>query len=80
MVISFLQVLKESVEKLLPGGEKKAVELPALAAGSMLATIIVKGIIWFACIRVQTTQVQALAQGLIHPPLPPLPSFYINCF
>ncbi|MCJ1245278.1 hypothetical protein MMC30_002481 [Trapelia coarctata] len=62
MVISFMQVLKESVEKLLPGGEKKAVELPPLAAGSMLATIIVKGIIWFACIRVKTTQVQALAQ------------------
>jgi len=77
MVISFMQVLKESVEKLLPGGEKEAAELPPLAAGSMLATIIVKGIIWFACIRVKTTQVQALAQGqspshsfLPHSPLP----------
>ena len=63
MVISFLQILQESVTKLLPGGEKKAAELPLIAAGSMLATIIVKGIIWFGCIPIKTTQVQALAQG-----------------
>ena len=62
MVISFMQVLKESVEKLLPGGEKKAAELPAVAVGAMAGTIVMKGIIWFACIRVKTTQVQALAQ------------------
>jgi divalent metal cation (Fe/Co/Zn/Cd) transporter len=62
MVISFLQVLKESIEKLLPGGERKVAELPPLAASSMLATIIIKGIIYFFCIRVKTTQVQALAQ------------------
>lgn len=62
MVISFLQILKESVEKLLPGGEQKAAELPLIAVGAMLATIIVKGIIWFGCIRIKTTQVQALAQ------------------
>ena len=63
MVIAFMQVLKESVEKLLPGGEKKAAELPLIAVGAMLATVIVKGVIWFGCIRVKTTQVQALAQG-----------------
>jgi divalent metal cation (Fe/Co/Zn/Cd) transporter len=63
MVIAFMQVLKESVEKLLPGGERKAAELPLIAVGAMLATVIVKGIIWFGCIRVKTTQVQALAQG-----------------
>lgn len=63
MVIAFLQVLQESVEKLLPGGEKKVAELPLIAVGAMLATVIVKGAIWFGCIRVKTTQVQALAQG-----------------
>jgi Cation efflux family len=63
MVIAFMQVLKESVEKLLPGGEKKAAQLPLIAVGAMLATVIVKGIIWFGCIRIKTTQVQALAQG-----------------
>lgn len=51
------------MQKLLPGGEKKAAELPLIAIGAMLATVIVKGIIWFGCIRVKTTQVQALAQG-----------------
>jgi divalent metal cation (Fe/Co/Zn/Cd) transporter len=63
MVIAFLQVLQESVEKLLPGGEKKATELPLIAVGAMLGTVIVKGVIWFGCIQVKTTQVQALAQG-----------------
>lgn len=63
MVIAFVQVLQESVEKLLPGGEKKAAELPLIAVGAMGGTVIVKGIIWFGCIRIKTTQVQALAQG-----------------
>lgn len=63
MVISFLQILQESVSKLLPSSvEKVAAELPAIAVGSMLATIILKGIIWFGCIPIKTTQVQALAQ------------------
>lgn len=48
MVISFLQILQESVEKLLPSDTpKKAEELPAIAVAALLATIIVKGIIWF---------------------------------
>lgn len=63
MVIAFLQVLQESVEKLLPGEQKKAAELPTVAVGAMLGTVIVKGIIWIGCIRVKTTQVQALSQG-----------------
>jgi cation diffusion facilitator family transporter len=62
MVISFLQILKESVEKLLPSGSHKVAELPPAAVFSMVATIVVKGTIWFGCARVQTTQVQALAQ------------------
>lgn len=63
MVISFLQILQESVTKLLPGGPREAATLPPVAIGALAATIIVKGIIWFGCIRVKTTQVQALAQG-----------------
>ena len=62
MVISFLQILKESVEKLLPSGDHKVAELPPAAIFSMVATIVVKGTIWFGCARVKTTQVQALAQ------------------
>ena len=48
-------------EKLAPL-KGKAQELPLIAVGAMLATIIVKGIIWFGCIPIKTTQVQALAQ------------------
>lgn len=61
MVISFLQILKESVEKIMPL-KGKADELPAVAVGALLATIVIKGIIWFGCIPIKTTQVQALAQ------------------
>jgi cation diffusion facilitator family transporter len=61
MVISFVQILQESVQKLAPL-EGVAKELPAIAVGAMLATIIIKGIIWIGCIPIKTTQVQALAQ------------------
>lgn len=61
MVISFAQILQESVQKITPlKGEAK--ELPAVAIGALLATIIIKGIIWFGCVPIKTTQVQALAQ------------------
>ncbi|OCL06127.1 hypothetical protein AOQ84DRAFT_432751 [Glonium stellatum] len=62
MIVSFLQILQEAVEKLLPSGKHEVTELPPIAVGAMLSTIIVKGIIWFGCIRVKTTSVQALAQ------------------
>lgn len=62
MIVSFLQILQESVKKLLPGGEREAVPLPPMAIFAMLSTIIVKGIIWIGCARIKTTQVQALAQ------------------
>ncbi|KXL45449.1 MAG: hypothetical protein FE78DRAFT_70933 [Acidomyces sp. 'richmondensis'] len=61
MVISFLQILQESVEKIIPlHGQVE--QLPPIAVGALLATIIVKGVIWFGCIPIKTTQVQALAQ------------------
>ena len=62
MVVSFLQILQESVTKLLPGGKKEAATLPALAIAALAGTVVVKGIIWIGCARVKTTQVQALAQ------------------
>ncbi|KAF1933526.1 uncharacterized protein M421DRAFT_199459 [Didymella exigua CBS 183.55] len=62
MVISFLQILQESVKKLLPSGDHEVATLPPAAIFSMVATIVVKGTIWFGCARVKTTQVQALAQ------------------
>ncbi|KAJ4353708.1 uncharacterized protein N0V89_005438 [Didymosphaeria variabile] len=62
MIVSFLQILQESVQKLLPSGEHKTAELPPAAIGAMVATIVVKGTIWIGCARIKTTQVQALAQ------------------
>ncbi|KAM3068877.1 hypothetical protein ACMFMG_004051 [Clarireedia jacksonii] len=62
MIISFIQILQESVTKLLSKGPHEAKELPVIAIASMAGTIGLKGIIWFGCIRVKTTQVQALAQ------------------
>jgi divalent metal cation (Fe/Co/Zn/Cd) transporter len=61
MVISFLQILQESVEKLAPlEGEPETLSVGAIAA--MAATIIIKGIIGLGCWPIKTTQVQALAQ------------------
>ncbi|KAI0569315.1 cation efflux family protein [Pyrenophora tritici-repentis] len=62
MVISFLQILQESIKKLLPSGEHDVAMLPPAAIFAMVATIVVKGTIWIGCARVKTTQVQALAQ------------------
>ncbi|KAK1809687.1 hypothetical protein LTR12_015943 [Friedmanniomyces endolithicus] len=61
MVISFAQILQESVEKIMPL-KGTADELPWMAVGAMGATVIVKGIIWIGCSPIKTTQVQALAQ------------------
>ncbi|KAH7312578.1 hypothetical protein B0I35DRAFT_437323 [Stachybotrys elegans] len=61
MVISFLQILQESVSRLMgPHGEPE--ELGATAIASMLATIILKGLIGIGCRPIKTTQVQALVQ------------------
>ncbi|KAL6160256.1 hypothetical protein ACJQWK_09423 [Exserohilum turcicum] len=62
MVISFLQILQESINKLLPSGDHSVATLPPAAIFAMVSTIVVKGTIWIGCARVKTTQVQALAQ------------------
>ena len=66
MVISFLQILKESVEKLWAGVDVS--KLPAEAIGSMAATVGLKGLIWIGCARIKTTQVQVrLLQAILDP-------------
>ncbi|KAK7955188.1 hypothetical protein PG996_015998 [Apiospora saccharicola] len=62
MVISFMQVAKESIDKITPHLPTEATSLPMVAIGSMAATIGLKGVIWFGCIPIKSTQVQALAQ------------------
>ena len=42
MVVSFLQVLQESVKKLLPGSPREAPELPPLAVFAMLSTVSIR--------------------------------------
>lgn len=64
MIISFIQILQESFQKLISKGLHEPATLPPVAIGAMAATIGLKGIIWFGCIRIKTTQVQALAQGI----------------
>lgn len=61
MVISFLQILQESVTRLMPP-HSEAEKLSGAAIGSLLATIILKGIIGLGCRPIRTTQVQALVQ------------------
>ena len=63
MVVSFLQILQESVQKLLPNGDHKVASLPPVAIGAMAGNAIVKGIIGIGCWPIKTTQVQALVQG-----------------
>lgn len=63
MVVSFLQILQESVQKLLPSGEHSTAALPAVAIAAMAGNAVVKGLIGLGCVRIKTTQVQALAQG-----------------
>ncbi|KAK5050814.1 hypothetical protein LTR84_003373 [Exophiala bonariae] len=62
MVISFVQILQESVQKLLPSGDHKIASLTTVAIASMAGTVGLKGLIGLGCMRIKTTQVQALAQ------------------
>ncbi|KAF2213119.1 hypothetical protein CERZMDRAFT_96787 [Cercospora zeae-maydis SCOH1-5] len=61
MVISFMQILQESVQKLMPL-EGEAEPLGNYAIAALVSTIVLKGIIWFGCMPIKTTQVQALAK------------------
>ncbi|KAL2208378.1 cation efflux protein [Sarocladium strictum] len=61
MVLSFAQILQESVGRLMPP-HAKAEALSTAAIASLLATIVIKGIIGICCYPIKTTQVQALVQ------------------
>ncbi|KAH6895981.1 hypothetical protein B0T10DRAFT_479254 [Thelonectria olida] len=61
MVISFMQILKESVERLF-GSSHEAEILSWSAIGSLVGTIVIKGAIGIGCYSIKTTQVQALVQ------------------
>lgn len=55
MIVSFIQILQESVQKMLPSGDHTTATLPPAAIFSMVATIVMKGTIWIGCARVKTT-------------------------
>ncbi|KAF7539255.1 hypothetical protein G7Z17_g12460 [Cylindrodendrum hubeiense] len=61
MVISFLQILQESVSRLMPPHHKAEI-LSWAAIASLLATVIIKGTIGVGCRSIKTSQVQALVQ------------------
>lgn len=61
MVISFLQILQESVGRLMPPHAEVEV-LSWTAIASLVATVVIKGSIGLACRPIKTTQVQALVQ------------------
>lgn len=61
MVISFMQILQESLSRIMPPHAKTEV-LSAAAIASLVSTIILKGGIGLGCRPIRTTQVQALVQ------------------
>lgn len=62
MIISFAQILQESVQKLMPKGDHSLASLPPAAIAAMGGTVALKGIIGLFCMKIKTTQVQALVQ------------------
>jgi len=44
MIVSFVQILQESVSKMLPGDPREAATLPPTAIGALVATVTVKGV------------------------------------
>ncbi|KPM34606.1 hypothetical protein AK830_g11968 [Neonectria ditissima] len=61
MVISFLQILQESISRLMSSHHKAEV-LSWAAIGSLVATVAIKGTIGLGCRSIKTSQVQALVQ------------------
>ncbi|GAA5917853.1 hypothetical protein JCM6882_001715 [Rhodosporidiobolus microsporus] len=61
MISSFLQVLVESVQKLLDPNLEQA-QLPPVALGVMIATIVIKSAVWVSCRAIKSASVEALQQ------------------
>lgn len=66
MIVSFLEILQESVGKLLPSSDRMTPNLRPEALGAMVANVVVKGVIGLFYFRVKNSQVQALVQGGIY--------------
>ena len=60
MVLSFAQILQESLGRLMKHADAEALSIAAIA--SLVATIVLKGFIGLCCRPIKTTQVQALVQ------------------
>lgn len=63
VVVSFLQILRESAAKLLPSGDHNTFSLPPVAIGAMAGNAVVKGLVGLYYFRVNNPQVQVLVQG-----------------
>lgn len=63
MVVSFFQILQESISKLLPSGDHSTLKLPRVAIWAMVGNIVVKGPVGLYYFRFKSPQVQALVQG-----------------
>lgn len=63
MVVSFLEILRQSVAKLLPSGDHNTLSLSPVAIGAMAGNTVVKGLVGLYYFRVDNPQVQALVQG-----------------
>ncbi|KAG7563059.1 hypothetical protein FFLO_01491 [Filobasidium floriforme] len=64
MIASFVQVFIESFQRVLAArkGDVEVAELSWFGIGTMVATIVIKGIIWFWCSSMPSTAIRALAQ------------------
>ncbi|KAJ7644348.1 cation efflux family-domain-containing protein [Roridomyces roridus] len=62
MIASFTQVLTEAVKRLFDPNSSEIGALSLFGKGTMVATIVVKSVIWVWCSKFQSTGIQALAQ------------------
>ncbi|BGP15106.1 hypothetical protein JCM10213_006562 [Rhodosporidiobolus nylandii] len=62
MISSFLQVLIESIQKILDGANLDQTALPNVALAVMGATIVIKTAVWLSCRAIKSASVEALQQ------------------
>ncbi|KAJ9101768.1 hypothetical protein QFC21_003107 [Naganishia friedmannii] len=62
MIASFVQVFIESFQRAVGKQEEQVAELSWIGMATMVATIVIKGIVWVWCSRIPSTAVKALAQ------------------
>ncbi|KAJ5993418.1 hypothetical protein N7451_009142 [Penicillium sp. IBT 35674x] len=64
MIISFLQILQESVKRLFWPGDRGTLPLPLVAIWSMAGNAIIKGMVGIFYSQVKSSQVQTLVQDV----------------